>query len=100
MDIFNKGLKFVSRLKVFYNRAGFYINLINLFMLLSSFLILNRITYSIWIVMPLMALIVLGIGFFDYKFILLKETAYSNLQNDIKIKLNIMDKKLNEILKK
>ena len=94
---FNPLFNFVAQIKVYFSNAGIYLSIANFIMLLATFKLAYNINISAYILIPIGFMAALLIGYLDYKLIFLKQTEHINKRNDIKIQLNRIEKKLEQI---
>lgn len=87
-------IDFLAKLKVYFLRAGTYVNIINFLLILATFKLTYSINISSFIVVPIGFLIVLLVGYIDYKIIMKNEIEHTNKQNDIKIQLDRIENML------
>lgn len=81
----------IAIFKVLFLRSGSYIGVINFILLIGTFKQTYNMEFSFYYVVPLAFLLILIIGYLDYKLILFSETRIANTKNDIKIQLNRME---------
>lgn len=90
----------VAKVKVYFSSAGLYLSIVNFLLILATFKITYNIQVSAYILVPVGFLLILIVGFIDYKFILKHQNKHFNKQNDLKRQLNRIENKLNKILEK
>jgi len=95
----NHFLSFIAKLKVYFSSASLYLNIINFVLILATFKLTYGINISAYILVPIGFIIVLFIGFLDYKLILSYQSKHLNKKNDLKKQLDRIEEKLEEILR-
>lgn len=89
-------LNWTARLKTYFTNTLFYMSVANFVMILASFKLLYKVPVSVWIVVPAGFLLVLAVGYIDYRFIFGRQLAYTNQKNDLKMQLDRIEKRLEE----
>jgi len=80
--------KQIGETKVYFVGASVYLNIINFILLLLASNKLYEMGFSPLIVVPIGFLLVILLGYIDYKFVLKHQLAHINRQNNIKKQLN------------
>jgi hypothetical protein len=93
----NSLLNLIAQTKVYFSNAGIYLSIANFIMILATFKLAYKISISAYILVPAGFLLVLLIGYLDYRLIFLKQTQHINKRNDIKHQLNRIEKKLEQL---
>lgn len=83
MNIF----KLIGEFKVYLNGASFYMSQLNFILILASFKALYDIPFSAYIIVPILYIIVLIVGYIDYRYILKHQLKFHNEKNNILMEL-------------
>lgn len=98
MKIFNHKInifKYIAKMKNFGGRTMQYAGYINSLLIIMTFLSVRGYeTISTFTILPILILIVLIIGYLDYRFIMKEEISHMNAQNNIKTDLEKIKQKL------
>ncbi len=96
--IFRNCVDLFAKFKVYFNSAAFYLSFINFILILATFKLTYGIEVSALILAPAGFILVLFIGFLDYKLILSSQIKHSNKKNDLKTQLDRVEMKLDLLL--
>jgi hypothetical protein len=88
--------KTIAILKNYGTRTQCYLSYVNSLLIISTFISVKGLKVSIWYVIPILVLIVVLVGYLDYKFIYAKEMEHINSRNDLKKDL----KEIKDLIKK
>lgn len=90
----------VARFKIFFGNAGAYISILNFILLVTTNIMLLRdkgIVINIPLAVILCFVLVIVIGYLDYKYILYPQAVLINRKNDIMIKLEKIEKDIERL---
>ena len=93
----NRIFNLIAHIKVYFSNAGIYLSIANFVMILATFKLAYNINISAYALVPIGFVMVLIVGWVDYRFIFLKQTQHINKRNDIKHQLDRIEKKIEEL---
>jgi hypothetical protein len=96
--VFENLIDLIAKFKVYFGSAAFYLSFINFILILATFKITYGINLSAYVLIPVGFVLILIVGFLDYKLILLSQTKHSNKKNDLKIQMDRIESKLDLLL--
>ena len=99
-NLFERLFNLIAQIKVYFGNVGVYLSIANFLMLLATFKLAYGIQVSAFLLVPLGFILVIFAGWIDYNLILKHQSKHANKKNDLKIQMDRIEKKLDDLLKK
>lgn len=100
MSRINNLFEKLAHVKVYFASAGVYTNIVNFALILATFKATYNIDIPVYVLVPFGFVCIITVGFIDYTMILKHQQKHVNKQNDLKVDMIKLEKKIDKLLSK